>query len=977
MKSWMMELWKRNHDESEWPDSSIRQTKNACHVTDAEKHPSMESIETMCSEDFFVKHNYRYVDPLTVDVGEEEYYASCSSCGSLEVNGIGESSSGYHEPYNGRSLRRGQARLVPKKVPNFPYPRKNEDGKLDKKDVTESHSGNGSTGFHRRSVKENELRKAINDESSDEMEETYDDVAVAVTSKQDSKKSHDAKVNSYDGRTILHTCSVATIEKSTCSRPGEKQEEDDIESSKTMYDTSGYLRPVEMESGERNGTKRLSSNANTTSNLHYSSVDVSGFKRSNDIEENPINNTKIPNSRIVRRKEALSACSSNPDEMQQDYNEPPICEEEYEELPVNDAFALYIEMKRNEDDGTELQSCNAITTDILFYSSVNVAGCKSLHDTEDDPCNVSTTANTCSVRRNEALSASNNEASGFSHPDEVEQEDCEDYVVMPVYDASSHSGVRTKHQNRNKVTNDTIFNTPTGVAVCKKSHDNKQEPYNEITILQGCRRNEALSGSTNGATGYLNPDKIEEGYEQPLNPMYGASDVLLPVEKKGDKGQHQTCDEITTDTIYYSSAEVAGCKRRHNKICQVEHSSATYSELNPEKKFVVGYQTLAFNSNRDDSSMHEDKTRLKECRNDTHAYNEHKLDKKGKFVCDDVTECITWSRASLKQFSMKKTLLGEYQNTSYQVHEDENCTANDNDEDDNSSQYHDMTGFITEDRTRLEQCSKSKKSLDEYQNIACSRDKDDNDFAYGDNFGFITRDGTRLEQFSRINNMREYQNMASTLDEEDDSLAYDDVIGFPKKDGTCLEQFSKSKTCLGENLDEGHCLKNEESLHNIEDHRNLGEYQNMAEHGFGSLDENNTTRRFKPQCNPEVYSFQNIEYLETLPFSTSVNRERKSATRFQTKKKKKSPATDKETVYKNTTSGLHPIPRGKHLNANLQMKADTRHSKKKAVYKQQETLPQAVQVSRISANNDSGTQRHHSSVSVAQLNDPSLSVIYC
>ena len=106
MTSWIMELWMRNHDQSEWPELSIRQSDDACHVTDAKDHPPKEDIEKMCSEGFFLKHYYKYVDPSKLNVEEEDYHASCSSGGSLDEYEIWDSSSGYHEPYSGRSLKR-------------------------------------------------------------------------------------------------------------------------------------------------------------------------------------------------------------------------------------------------------------------------------------------------------------------------------------------------------------------------------------------------------------------------------------------------------------------------------------------------------------------------------------------------------------------------------------------------------------------------------------------------------------------------------------------------------------------------------------------------------------------------------------------------------------------------------------------------------------------------------------------------------
>ena len=77
MTSWIMELWMRNHDQSEWPELSIRQSDDACHVTDAKDHPPKEEIEKMCSEGFFLKHHYKYVI-----LEEEDYHASCSSEGA-------------------------------------------------------------------------------------------------------------------------------------------------------------------------------------------------------------------------------------------------------------------------------------------------------------------------------------------------------------------------------------------------------------------------------------------------------------------------------------------------------------------------------------------------------------------------------------------------------------------------------------------------------------------------------------------------------------------------------------------------------------------------------------------------------------------------------------------------------------------------------------------------------------------------------
>jgi len=77
-----MELWKEKHDESEWPDCSIRQSEDTCHAWNKEERPSKEDIEKMCSDDFFGEHRYRYY--RYVKTGDVKNNPSCSSGGNLE-----------------------------------------------------------------------------------------------------------------------------------------------------------------------------------------------------------------------------------------------------------------------------------------------------------------------------------------------------------------------------------------------------------------------------------------------------------------------------------------------------------------------------------------------------------------------------------------------------------------------------------------------------------------------------------------------------------------------------------------------------------------------------------------------------------------------------------------------------------------------------------------------------------------------------
>ena len=83
-----MRSWLERHDENEWPDLTICQAENACHVTDLKSHPSKDVIEKMCSDEFFTKHKYKYVDhpSLTVRNEEDDAYSCCRKVGNPEAN---------------------------------------------------------------------------------------------------------------------------------------------------------------------------------------------------------------------------------------------------------------------------------------------------------------------------------------------------------------------------------------------------------------------------------------------------------------------------------------------------------------------------------------------------------------------------------------------------------------------------------------------------------------------------------------------------------------------------------------------------------------------------------------------------------------------------------------------------------------------------------------------------------------------------
>ena len=75
MTSWMMSLWLKNHEESEWPDLSVSQPEDACHVSMQHENHFERAIEEMCSEGFFTVHGYKYVqgDAAAERVPEELY----------------------------------------------------------------------------------------------------------------------------------------------------------------------------------------------------------------------------------------------------------------------------------------------------------------------------------------------------------------------------------------------------------------------------------------------------------------------------------------------------------------------------------------------------------------------------------------------------------------------------------------------------------------------------------------------------------------------------------------------------------------------------------------------------------------------------------------------------------------------------------------------------------------------------------------
>jgi len=145
-----MRSWLKSHDESEWPDLTICQTEDACHVTDMKNHPSKEVIEKMCSDEFFTKHMYKYVDvpSVTVRDDEEDNYSRCPKVGNSEADERLDISSNYEAAYiSPNPVERDHKLMTINQEPREPF--SNESGYLspaameaEQRSETEHHSSN-------------------------------------------------------------------------------------------------------------------------------------------------------------------------------------------------------------------------------------------------------------------------------------------------------------------------------------------------------------------------------------------------------------------------------------------------------------------------------------------------------------------------------------------------------------------------------------------------------------------------------------------------------------------------------------------------------------------------------------------------------------------------------------------------------------------------------------------------------------------
>ena len=107
MKSWMMSLWLKNHEKIEWPNLSITQPEDACHVSIRDEDHFERTIEEMCSEGFFTVHGYRYVQwDASAERVAEEVYDDVEGKGCIQNSSCLQDEELYEEALTGQ-LRSG------------------------------------------------------------------------------------------------------------------------------------------------------------------------------------------------------------------------------------------------------------------------------------------------------------------------------------------------------------------------------------------------------------------------------------------------------------------------------------------------------------------------------------------------------------------------------------------------------------------------------------------------------------------------------------------------------------------------------------------------------------------------------------------------------------------------------------------------------------------------------------------------------
>ena len=916
MTSWIMELWMRNHDQSEWPELSIRQSDDACHVTDAKDHPPKEDIEKMCSEGFFLKHYYKYVDPSKLNAEEEDYHASCSSGGSLDEYEIWDSSSGYHEPYSGRSLKRSGVSLASsEELTGYLYSSEKNDGKTGKSNVSEPHLPhlpNANIDLQTPLKSNNEASETVIDEI---VEEDYDELS----------------------------------------------------------NESDYLEPVETKGDDVNGNKHHLCDEIKTETLFYSSSDVSKCSTSLPTKQHPRIYSTISHPLTKGTNAALSLSNTKPS----CHSYSGEIEDEYEEPSNIPRHSFPKKRQCGNDKGTK-HPCNDATSEALFYISTGISGCAMPHVITKEQSNNSTpNFRTRNEKRNEAQLVSNEKPSCSSPTERTEKENDEESMHMPK---------RLLPVQRNGTgSNDT---TSRDVGECQISQDTKRHAFSEVT----------------------------------------------------------------NETLQYSSADVVRCKRPRNDIHQASLSFRTekedpYLQLNQEKSSFVEYQTLDFSRDRH-SLLPEDMAHLIEYQNSL----EHKLDEDDSSLYDDVIGCISEDSTHLEQFVRGKTCRNEYQNMAYQSDDDETSSEYDDvigfiiDDSTRFEQFSNGDGGVAEYQNMAQKlggndCASYNKSLaitkdntdsGGYQHTASKLNQ--NDSAVYDKPRHGKDDSKPLGKFqSKTRGLRGDRSMYKTprcktedeagsrnhvlpLNENDtthnfdlqsrdaesftcQNLEYMQIIPFRishKEGQTSTTQGTQAKTKKESHPRNKESVGKVSALHHIEQRDEYeAEYERMTRNHVVSLNANDTTLNFNLQgSHAEPCTYKNLEYLQTIPVSTSYTEGQTStAPATQAKRKKESYPRNKECVSK--VSALHHVKqRDENVYANRHTNNGTRHSSiggalrrtkdgtrhssiGGAKYSLREGIRLEHEATLTAAKHDTRLQqRHHSTFSRTQLDDPNLNVIF-
>ena len=775
MTSWIMELWMRNHDQSEWPELSIRQSDDACHVTDAKDHPPKEDIEKMCSEGFFLKHHYKYVDQSKLNVEEEDYHASCSSEGSLDEYESWDRGSGYHEPYSGRSLKRSGVSLASsKELTGYLCSSEKDDGKTGKSNVSEPHLPH----LPNAKIDLQTPLKSNNEASEIEIDEIVEDFYEELPNESDYLEPEETKGDEVH-ENKHHLCNQIRTEALFYGSS-------DVSKCSRFLPTKQISRSYSTIPHSRaEGTNEALSSSNEKPSCHsYSGEIEEEYEEPSNISRQSLpkkmqsgndKGTKHPSNDVKGTNAALS--SSDPKPSCHSYSGE--IEEEYEELPNISRQSLPKKMQSGNDKGTK-HPCNDATFETLFYISTDISGCSRPHViTKEQSNNNTPNLRTRNEKRKEAQLASNEKPSCSSPTERMEKESDEE---------SKHVPKRLLPVQRNGFgSNDTIFlSHTTSRDVCERqiSQDTKRHTFSEVT-------NETLH--------YSSADVVQ--CKRPRNDIYQASHSFR-TEKEDPYLQ---LNQEKSSLVEYQT---------------LDFSRDRHSSLPPEDMAHLSehQNSLEHNLDEDDSSLYddvigcisEDSTHLEQFVRDKTCLNEYQNnayqsdEDETSSVYDDVIGFITDDSTRFQQFSNGDGGVAEYQNMAQKL-EGNDCAS------------YNKSLAITKGNTDSGgyQHTGSKLNQDDsavYDKLRHGKD----DSAHVGKFQSMTRGGLRY------GGIAEYQNTAQKLSGTD-CASYNKSLA-TTKDNTDLGGYQHTESKL--NQDDSAVY--DKLRHGKDDSATLGKFQSMT-----------------------------------------------------------------------------------------------------------------------------------------------------